>query len=300
MTLDLSINGIGSEGSIELVNGLSISCNNSLKVLKLRNSGLGGELPDSLGNFNNLRFLDLTGNNIGGPLPNSIQHLTNLEILCLGGNSISGPIPMGIGNMLRMKKLDLSENLMNGTIPESIGQLRELTEMYLSSNSWEGVISEINFSNLTKLEYFSLHLSPKTKKQPFRFHVKPEWIPPFSLMSIDISNCYVSPKFLSSNWLTTQKRLDRIVLKNVGMSDTIPEWLWKVDISYLDLSRNQLHGKLPDAISYSSKADMVNLSFNRLVGRLPLWFNVSWLSPKQFIFRSNSLEHRALIKLASP
>ena len=269
VTLDLSYNSIGGEG-IEFLSRLSARTNNSLEELNLGGNQVSGQLPDSLGIFKNLKSLDLSSNSFVGPFPNSIQHLTNLESLYLSKNSISGPIPTWIGNLLRMKRLGLSFNLMNGTIPESIGQLRELTELYLDWNSWEGVISEIHFSNLTKLEYFSLHLSPKN--QSLRFHVRPEWIPPFSLLYIRISNCYVSPKF--PNWLRTQKRLNTIVLKNVGISDTIPEWLWKLDFSWLDLSKNQLYGKLPNSLSFSPGAVVVDLSFNRLVGRFPLWFNV--------------------------
>ena len=62
-TLDLSYNGIASEG-IELVNGLSIYCNNSPEELYLDHNRLSGWLPDSLGSFNNLRYLDLRYNSI--------------------------------------------------------------------------------------------------------------------------------------------------------------------------------------------------------------------------------------------
>ncbi|KAL6350631.1 hypothetical protein AAG906_025561 [Vitis piasezkii] len=271
VTLDLSHNNIGSEG-IELVNGLSACANNSLEELNLGSNQVSGQLPDSLGLFKNLKSLDLSSNDIVGPFPNSIQHLTNLESLYLRENFISGPIPTWIGNLLRMKRLHLSNNLMNGTIPKSIGQLRELTELYLNWNAWEGVISEIHFSNLTKLTEFSLLVSPKN--QSLRFHLRPEWIPPFSLESIEVSNCYVSLKF--PNWLRTQKRLGEMILKNVGISDAIPEWLWRLDFSWLDLSRNQLYGTLPNSLSFSQSL-LVDLSFNRLGGPLPLRLNVSSL-----------------------
>ncbi|XP_034690360.1 receptor-like protein EIX2 [Vitis riparia] len=271
VTLDLSFNYIGSEG-IELVNGLSACTNNSLEELNLGGNQVSGQLPDSLGLFKNLKSLDLSSNNIVGPFPHSIQHLTNLESLHLSKKSISGPIPTWIGNLLRMKRLDLSFNLMNGTIPESIGQLRELTELYLNWNAWEGVISEIHFSNLTKLTKFSLLVSPKN--QSLRFHLRPEWIPPFSLESIEVCNCYVSLKF--PNWLRTQKRLGLMILKNVGISDAIPEWLWKLDFRWLILSRNQLYGTLPNSLSFRQDA-LVDLSFNRLGGPLPLRLNVGYL-----------------------
>ena len=86
VTLDLSgNNNIGNEG-IELVNGLSICCNNSLEELHKGYNGLSGELPDSLGNFNNLRYLDLKYNSFDGPFPIAILHLTNLESLDLRRN----------------------------------------------------------------------------------------------------------------------------------------------------------------------------------------------------------------------
>ena len=221
---------------IELVNGLSTCSNNSLELLNLGHNQFGGGLPDSLGNFKNLKSLDFGNNNFVGSFPNSIQRLTNLESLDLSENSISGPIPTWIGNLLRMKRIDLSFNRMNGTILESIGQLTELTQLYLYSNPREGVISEIHFSNLTNLERFSLHLSPKN--QSLHFQVKPGWIPPFNLKYIDVSNCHVYPKF--PTWLRTQKRLKKITLRNVGISDTIPKGFWKMDIWWLDLSKNQL------------------------------------------------------------
>eukprot|EP00261_Vitis_vinifera_P037719 XP_019078962.1 PREDICTED: LRR receptor-like serine/threonine-protein kinase FLS2 [Vitis vinifera] len=271
VTLDLSYNNIGSEG-IELVNGLSGCANSSLEELNLGGNQVSGQLPDSLGLFKNLKSLYLWYNNFVGPFPNSIQHLTNLERLDLSVNSISGPIPTWIGNLLRMKRLDLSNNLMNGTIPKSIEQLRELTELNLNWNAWEGVISEIHFSNLTKLTDFSLLVSPKN--QSLRFHLRPEWIPPFSLKFIEVYNCYVSLKF--PNWLRTQKRLFYVILKNVGISDAIPEWLWKQDFLRLELSRNQLYGTLPNSLSFRQGA-MVDLSFNRLGGPLPLRLNVGSL-----------------------
>ncbi|XP_034685664.1 receptor-like protein EIX2 [Vitis riparia] len=271
VTLDLSYNNIGSEG-IELVNGLSACANSSLEELNLGGNQVSGQLSDSLGLFKNLKSLDLSLNNIVGPFPNSTQHLTNLERLDLSENSISGPIPTSIGNLLRMKRLYLSNNLMNGTIPKSIGQLRELTVLYLNWNAWEGVISEIHFSNLTKLTDFSLLVSPKN--QSLCFHLRPEWIPPFSLESIEVCNCYLSLKF--PNWLRTQKRLSGMILKNVGISDAIPEWLWKQDFSWLDLSRNQLYGTLPNSSSFNQYA-LVDLSFNRLGGPLPLQLNVGSL-----------------------
>ncbi|RVW90794.1 leucine-rich repeat receptor-like protein kinase IMK2 [Vitis vinifera] len=77
-------------------------------------------------------------------------------------------------------------------------------------------------------------------------------------------------------WEGNSKETCAMILKNVGISDAIPEWLWKQDFDWLDLSRNQLYGTLPNSLSFSQDA-LVDLSFNRLGGPLPLRLNVSWL-----------------------
>ncbi|RVW99311.1 LRR receptor-like serine/threonine-protein kinase ERECTA [Vitis vinifera] len=193
-------------------------------------------------------------------------------------NSISGSIPASIGRLLLLEELDLSHNGMNGTIPESIGQLKELLSLTLDWNPWKGRVSEIHFMGLIKLEYFSSYLSPATNNS-LVFDITSDWIPPFSLKVIRIGNCILSQTFPS--WLGTQKELYRIILRNVGISDTIPEWLWKLSpqLGWLDLSRNQLRGKPPSPLSFNTSHgwSMADLSFNRLEGPLPLWYNLTYL-----------------------
>lgn len=69
--------------------------------------------------------------------------------------------------------------------------------------------------------------------------------------------------------------------KNVGISGIIPEWLWKISpqIEHFDLSRNQLSGKLPNSLSFSSSSvcSMVDLSSNRFDCGIPLWYNLAYL-----------------------
>ena len=239
---------------------------------------LSGQISDSLLDLKYLNYLDLSSNELSGPIPYSIGNLDNLRYLDLSDNSISGSIPPSIGRLLLLEELDLSHNIMNGTIPESIGQLKELHTLQLDWNPWTGAVSEIHFMGLTKLEHFSIYLSPATNNS-LVFDTKSDWIPPFSLKVIKIGNCKLSSTFPA--WLGTQKELYHIILRNVGISDTIPEWLWKLSpqLGWLDLSRNQLRGKLPTPLSFGTSHGwcMADLSSNRLEGPLPLWYNVSYL-----------------------
>ncbi|RVW24499.1 Serine/threonine-protein kinase BRI1-like 2 [Vitis vinifera] len=315
--INLSDNNIGSEG-IELVNGLSACANSSLEELNLGGNQVSGQLPDSLGLFKNLKSLDLSSNNIVGPFPHSIQHLTNLESLDLSENSISGPIPTWIGNLLRMKRLDLSFNLMNGTIPKSIGQLRELTELNLHWNAWEGVISEIHFSNLTKLTDFSLLVSPKN--QSLHFHLRPEWIPPFSLESIEMqypngfgNKILIGPIPLnigessslevldvSGNLLNGSIPSSISKLKYLGDHRSIQEqtvwWDSELDVFKSSLGRlililgdNNLTGELTPSLRNCTGLYTLDLGNNRFSGEIPKWIGERMPSLEHLRLRGNML-----------
>ena len=283
--LDLSENGISSDEGIEFVHGLSTCSNSTLKELLLRLNRFRGKFPNSLGHFRNLISIDLSDNELSGQLPDSLGNLERLRSLDLSSNLISGSLPPPIGRLSLLEKLILFNNTMNGTIPESIGQLEGLSYLNLNLNSWGRTISENHFMNLTRLRQFQLFLSPTKTKQPLTFHVRPDWDPPFSLKSVVIGNCNLSTAFPA--WLRTQKELTHITLKNVGISGIVPEWLWKISpqIEHFDLSRNQLSGKLPNSLSFSSSSvcSMVDLSSNRFDCGIPLWYNLAYLFLRNYL-----------------
>jgi len=151
-----------------------------LKELRLEVNGLGGTLPESIGNLVNLRNLyledndiestlptqigeltDLTELNLGfnklsGSLPTQLEILTNLEGLRLDRNAFQGEIPPNISNLDRLQVLDLSFNeKLNGTVPEGLYTLPALQELYVESSLFSGSIpSESGLS--TSLKFLTL------------------------------------------------------------------------------------------------------------------------------------------------
>ncbi|XP_059633550.1 receptor-like protein EIX1 [Cornus florida] len=224
-----------------------------------------------------LEKLNLMSNQLSGQLPSSLGRLKNLRSFLINENLISGPIPQSVGRLSFLKELDLSFNKMNGSIPESVGKLTELTSLQLYQNSWKGVLSQNFLQGLTKLTQFSISSLDKS----FVFDVRHEWLPPFSLESIKISNYPLGPAFPA--WLGTQTQLSSIVLTNVSLSGIIPDWLWQLSpqIETLDLSHNQIGGVLPNSLEFPYTVD---LSFNCLEGLVPLWPNVRFLYLKNNSF----------------
>ncbi|XVE92161.1 hypothetical protein REPUB_Repub01dG0073400 [Reevesia pubescens] len=279
--LDVSANSV--EGEItDFIEALSGCPNRSVETLDLSWNKLTGNLPDSLWLLRNLKSLKLFNNQLKGRLSDSLGSLRNLEELDLSYNILSGPLPKSLWNLSRLEVLDLSFNMLSGTITESIGQLTKLSRLDLYGNSGvEGIITEIHLNNLTKL--YDLSLSSGNKS--LAFSLRHDWVPPFSLFDIAISDCQLGPAFPS--WLRTQNRTSQITLSDVGISDTIPDWLWKLSpwIFWLDLSHNQLRGKLPDSIRFSFDVGAwINLGFNNLEGSIPLWRNVTYLSLRNNFF----------------
>jgi Leucine-rich repeat (LRR) protein len=299
-TLNLHDNNISGE-VVEFLDGLS-QCSNSsleyldlsgniflggklpyslgglkkLKTIYLSRSFVGGSIPDSIGNLTSLQTLDFSGSSVGGSIPDSIGNLKSLQTLDFSGSSVWGSIPDSIGNLTSLQTLDLSYNQMNGTISKSIGKLSMLVSLRLSWNSWEGFLTESHFQNLTRLKFLLLDLKFSTKWTLF-FDIKHNWVPPFKLREIRLTNVKIGPKFPA--WLQTQNKLSIIWIDNVGILDTISHGLWKScpNVISWTLTGNKLHGQVP-YFQFHPSAYYFDLSSNNLEGPLPLFrSNLSFL-----------------------
>ncbi|XP_024195155.1 receptor-like protein EIX1 [Rosa chinensis] len=271
----------------------------SLEHLDLQNVGLKGQFPKFSGNLCRLKSLSLASNQIDGgieefssgfsncsfnrmesldlhfcglvgKLPSSLGMLRSLQYLDLNFNSFWGSILEFIISNLSssLKTLDLRNNIFNGSIPQSLGKLSQLVSLYLSYNSWEGNLTEAHFINLTKLESFAVSTAQPV---PIIFNlIDYEWIPPFKLHRSEMHNCRVGPGF--PVWLQSQTELVWVSRKNAGLSGEIPEeWFFKISsqIHGLDLSSNQINGKLPFRFNSFPNLGSIVLSHNQFDGTIP-------------------------------
>ncbi|KAF8040883.1 hypothetical protein BT93_B2948 [Corymbia citriodora subsp. variegata] len=257
-----------AEGTLCKLQKMDLSTNNLTGDIRELAVGLSGC------NNSSLEELDLSSNEFNGPLPDSLGSHRYLRVLRLNQNSFWGPIPKSLGNLSRLTELNLSFNKMNGTILESIGQLSKLTTLGLYSNFWEGLVTDSHLRNLKELE--SLELS-SYRASSLKFRPTHGWVPEFNPSSIAIKNCQLGPEF--PKWLKNQKKLSMMTLSGAAISGTVPDWLWELSqqLWQLDLSENQLVGKLPRFIDFGFQAT-VNFALNQLEGSFPLWSNVNRLS----------------------
>lgn len=292
----LNMNGVDVSNSVNwlgAVNMLPSLVELHLVFCKLTN------LPSSLPyvNFTSLQVLDLSFNyfsrsaipqwlfdispslvhlkfrrcHLKGPIPNAFGDMTSLVVLDLSENDLTGVIPTTLGiiwehNQLRthssLRELRLSSNKLNGSLERVLAQFSELVILDVGSNFFKGKITEAHLLNSTRLR--TLNLSGNS----LIFNVSSSWIPVFQLDIIDLQSCQLGTKF--PNWLQTQNNFSSIDISRAGISDTVPDWFWNLSrwVKYMDLSRNQLTGKVPDFTSKLSLS-IIDLSVNNFSGPLP-------------------------------
>ncbi|XP_044473240.1 receptor-like protein EIX2 [Mangifera indica] len=148
-------------------------------------------------------------------------------------------------------------------MPSSLGELSSLEFLDISNNQLNGTLSQIHFTNLTRLLVFTANENSLVLK------VSPDWVPSFQLESLQLGSCRLGLQFPS--WVHSQKYLYSLDLSNAGISDTIPESFWKSihQFEFLNLSNNQIRGEIPN-LSEVTKLKYLDLSSNKFSGPLPL------------------------------
>ncbi|KAL8258090.1 hypothetical protein R6Q59_030131 [Mikania micrantha] len=171
--------------------------------------------------------------------PDFIGTVNALSSIDLSYNSFKTLFPNLLCNLSSLIRLDISDNMFSGPIAASIGLFSKLKKLDVSRNSLVGVLSVAHFTNLKNLIYLDLSLSS------LALNFSSRWIPPFHLQKFSASSCNIGPYF--PNWLHTQTYLQRLDLSNSSIRDTLPEWFESIlsHILYLDLSNNQIGGKMP-------------------------------------------------------
>ncbi|KAM7491919.1 hypothetical protein LguiA_034840 [Lonicera macranthoides] len=282
--LDLSYSNFSGEfpstiSKLELLSHLDIS-----------NNKLQGHIPNVFAKLRNMSYLSLQGNNFNGPLPSSIANLTQLVHLDLSSNSITGSIPSWLfalpslvhlnaqSNRLTgqleefqyqsLEDIFLNNNELNGPIPRSIAKLVNLTSLYLAGNQLTGIVELEMFSKLTRLQ--ALHLSNNSLSVSATNTNINTTMPNLFVLSLSSCNLKEFPDLLR----------DSVDLRVLDLSynqirGKIPNWVrvkWRDSWSYigiLDLRSNFLQGSLPSSICNLNTLEVLALSNNSFNGAIP-------------------------------
>ncbi|XP_021982668.1 probable LRR receptor-like serine/threonine-protein kinase RFK1 isoform X2 [Helianthus annuus] len=250
---------------------------------------LSGTIPPEWGSTQ-LQEISLLGNRLTGSIPPELGNITTLIKLTVEANRLSGTVPSELGRLTNLDSLMLSSNMLTGRLPTTLGQLGNLTDFRMNANNFSGSIPDFiqNWRLLTRLEMVASGL---TGPIPSNISLLE------NLSDLRISE--ITGPAQPFPQLNNTKGLIRLILRNCNISGEIPEYIWQVrDLELLDLSFNRLVGRISNNIVGTSLRFAL-LTGNMLSGDIPetllingasidlSYNNFTWQGPNQVTCRQN-------------
>ncbi|CAH1452727.1 unnamed protein product [Lactuca virosa] len=193
---------------------------------------------------------------------------SSIKYLYLGNNNLNSSMYRWLFPLTSntLDALDLSGNMLDG-IPKDLGSLCSLEYLSFHRNS---VVKFPDFLNNLSSGCTSLTLQGLFAGHNRFIGTLSNEILTFKNLSIlDMSSCSLGPRF--PKWIQKIKNLTYIDIANNGISDTIPLGFWDMfpsQLTYLNLSSNNISGNAPDLSSNFNNNSRIDLSSNRFYGSI--------------------------------
>ncbi|KAL7252588.1 hypothetical protein ACSBR1_007201 [Camellia fascicularis] len=249
----------------KFLGSLSFLCSISgveLNYLDLSNNQLAGELPDCLGKFEALSILSLAYNNLSGAIPNSIGSLSQIQTLHLRNNNLSGELPSSLKSCTELRIIDLGVNRFTGKLPAWIGtHLTNLIVVSLRSNEFNGSIPQ-HICHLNHIIILDLSQNDLSGNIPHCFNNFT------ALVQSNSSGATINFSYVAHAgfYIDGGYYVDNALVQWKGQLFEYRNILGLLKI--IDLSSNELTGRIPDQIASLSGLISLNLSRNYLTGKI--------------------------------
>ncbi|XP_044487360.1 receptor like protein 21-like [Mangifera indica] len=280
----------------QIVNAKGLKYLKNLEQLYMESNEMSGDaLTLGPANLTNLKVLDLRYNHVNNSLESlGICELKNLAELHLGFNIFDGHHSKCLHNLSNLKVLDLSGNQLSGNFLSFVAHdLTSLEYLSLSHNNLEGFSTYDLFQPASENRLPTYQLKGIIL-QNCSLDVMPRFLSyHYNLRYIDLSNNKLVGNF--PVWLLENcTKLQDLSLRNNSFSgtfhvpkskcnlrllniasnnftDQLPENIGIIlpSLSYIDMSKNLLQGKIPSSMGEMKRLSTLDLSSNNFSGELP-------------------------------
>ncbi|XP_059073089.1 receptor-like protein 19 [Cryptomeria japonica] len=203
-----------------------------------------------------LETLKLGLNGLKGNIPSSLGNCSSLEILDLRNNNIHGGISTWIENLKKLRILVLKSNIFVGQIPSELSNLQNLQILDMSSNKFSGIIR----SGFMK----SSAMANQTE------NTETIELNTTNVGRIYIDSIIIKNKAQDMEYARTLRLVKSLDLSYNNLSGKIP---WDIEslkgLIILNVSRNQFSGEIPKSLGSMVQLESLDLSKNELCGVFP-------------------------------
>uniref|UniRef100_A0ACD5ZPS0 Uncharacterized protein n=1 Tax=Avena sativa TaxID=4498 RepID=A0ACD5ZPS0_AVESA len=201
--------------------------------------------------------LFLSSNSFSGSLPQDLS--TIYSNLVLNDNEVTGEIPVAICDSDFLTVIDFSNNELTGSLPACLYTLTSLSILNLRGNSFVGSFPS-GIWNSSILEF--LDVSNNNLSGPV--HFLPKKLQYLHLSENRINGTFPFPWSMGTDLYT----LD---LRGNQFNGVLPKLISKAfpKLRVLLLERNYFEGMIPNEICHLSYLSLLDLSHNKLFGKIP-------------------------------
>ncbi|GLJ20197.1 hypothetical protein SUGI_0366600 [Cryptomeria japonica] len=211
----------------------------ALEYLDLSDNFFNGSILPFVGL--NLMTLILSGNNLRGAFSSSICS-PYIEILDLSSNKLSGSLPSSLANCSSLGVLKITNNDFDGQIPQDIGNITSLGILHMNDNKLRGSLpSSLSLTGELPTNFSGLQTMINQSNHAYLIGYNYYFAHLFFENDIDLFN--------KGQQMQYQKILSIFTL--------------------IDLSDNQLTGKIPEELGVLKALISMNISRNNLTGEMP-------------------------------
>uniref|UniRef100_A0A0E0ASU4 Receptor kinase-like protein Xa21 n=1 Tax=Oryza glumipatula TaxID=40148 RepID=A0A0E0ASU4_9ORYZ len=241
----------------------------SLTDFVLESNMFTGNIPETFGKMVKLITFNVQDNQLEGHVPLPIFNISTIRYLDLGFNRLLGSLPLDVGVKLpRINRFNTLFNRFEGIIPPTFSNASALESLLLRVNNYHGIIPrEIGIHG--KLKVFALgdNALQATRPSDWEFFISLTNCSSLRFLDVGKNNLVGA---MPINIANLSNELSWIDLSGNQIIGTIPEDLWKFNkLTYVNLSYNLFTGTLPPDIGRLPRLNSFYISHNRIDGKIP-------------------------------